>query len=56
MESWLESAALGFCTVRRRAGVKSKRATKDGNGAPASTRVKAGREDVMGRESEKKED
>lgn len=52
MESWLQSTALGFCPVRQRTGGRAQRAVK---GVLESARVKEGREDVMGKDSEKRE-
>lgn len=52
VESWLQSTALGFCPVRWRAGGRAQRAMK---GVLESARVKEGREDVMGKDNEKRE-
>ena len=52
MESWLQSTALGFCPVRERAGGRAQRGMKS---VLESARVKEGREDMMGKDIEKRE-
>ena len=52
MESWFQSTALGFCPVRERAGGRAQRGMKS---VLEFARVKEGREDMMGKDIEKRE-